>query len=163
MSAKKDDSMAFATSPPRVARRNSPPQVCKRRQPLMNSSSQPARQMVVLEIGTGCDLHGQDITKAAVRACRNAVEFNSLPVLERLCPDGDLSEMLVVVKLGVPESFTGAVDIEAVKGVFPYGTKEVNVVPGGLIANSGIYLPEQDDKDGDVRALVVVAAVEVHC
>lgn len=98
-----------------------------------------------------------------MRACRNAVEFNSLPVLERLCPNGDLSEMLVFVKLGVPESFAEDVDVEAVKNVFPYGKKEIKVVAGGLVANSGIYLPEQDDKNGDVRALVVVAAVEVHC
>jgi uncharacterized protein (TIGR02058 family) len=128
----------------------------------VNMCAKP-RQMIVLEIGTGCDLHGQDVTKAATRACRNAVEFNSLPVLRHHCPGGDLSSMLVKVKLGVPEQFLGQVDEAAVTRVFPYGTKEIEVVPGGLVGNSGIYLPDQEDLDGDMRAIVVVAAVEVHC
>lgn len=31
------------------------------------------------ECGFGADQHGQDATKAALRACRNAIEFNSIP------------------------------------------------------------------------------------
>jgi uncharacterized protein (TIGR02058 family) len=121
--------------------------------------------MAVLQIGTGCDLHGQDVNKAAARACRNAVEFNSLPVLARLCEGGDLEKMLVRVKLGVPEPFLHDVDVSAVKRVFPYGEKEVVVEVGGLIADSGIFLADQGDTGGDdgLRAVVVVAAVEVHC
>ena len=32
----------------------------------------PMKQVLFVEIGTGCDQHGQNATKAAVRACNNA-------------------------------------------------------------------------------------------
>lgn len=121
------------------------------------------RRLAVLEIGTGCDLHGQDATRAATRACRAALEFNSLPVLARLCEGGDLSLMHLRIRLGVPAAFVSSVDVGAVKDVFPYGSKEVVVVEGGLEADSGIWLEEQGDGKDDCRAVVVVAAVEVHC
>lgn len=116
-----------------------------------------------MECGSGADLHGQDATKAATRACRNAVEFNSLPVLAELCEGGDLSKMLVQVKLGVPEDLVADVDVAAVKKVFPYGEKHVEIVPGGLTTDSGIELPDQGDAPGDTRAVIVVAAVSVLC
>lgn len=125
--------------------------------------SRPSKRLVVLECGSGADLHGQDATKAAMRACRNAVEFNSLPVLAELCEDGDLSNMLVKVKLGVPEDLIDTVNMEKVQSVFPYGEKKVEVVVGGLMADSGIELPDQDDNPGDTRAVIVVAAVSVLC
>ena len=40
-----------------------------------------------IEVGFGNDSHGQSSTKAAVRACRNAIEFNSIPSIKRLIPD----------------------------------------------------------------------------
>ena len=40
-----------------------------------------------IEVGFGNDSHGQSATKAAVRACRNAIEFNSIPSIKRLIPD----------------------------------------------------------------------------
>ena len=39
-----------------------------------------------IELGFGNDSHGQSSTKAAVRACRNAIEFNSIPSIKRLIP-----------------------------------------------------------------------------
>lgn len=71
--------------------------------------------------------------------------------------------MVVKVTLGVPEPFLDAVDDEKVRAVFPYGTVEVRCTVGGLIVNSGVELPDQDDAEGDARALVVVSAVEVFC
>ena len=40
-----------------------------------------------IEMGFGNDSHGQSSTKAAVRACRNAIEFNSIPSIKRLIPE----------------------------------------------------------------------------
>jgi uncharacterized protein (TIGR02058 family) len=91
-----------------------------------------------------------------------AVEFNSLPSLRRLLPDGDLSKMRVHVVLGVPEPFMKGIDLEQVKTVFPYGTVTTEIVVGGLCAKSGIVLAEQDDAEDDDRAVVVVASVEVY-
>ena len=44
--------------------------------------------VLFVEIGMGADQHGQDATKAAVRACRNAIEFNSIPSIRQIVPGG---------------------------------------------------------------------------
>ena len=46
------------------------------------------KQVMFVELGMGADLHGQDVTKAAVRAVRNAIERNSMPGMRGLV-DGD--------------------------------------------------------------------------
>jgi uncharacterized protein (TIGR02058 family) len=116
-------------------------------------------KVVFVELGMGVDLHGQDLTVAAVRACRNAIERNSLPGWRMLCPNGDKSGMLVRVTLGVPEVPTaGPLDVEQVKAVFPYGRVEVSVVPGGLVADSGVFLSDKGDRTQEI--IMVCAAVE---
>ena len=40
--------------------------------------------------------------KAAARACRNAIEFNSLPAIKQLVPNG-YDGLLLHVKIGVPK------------------------------------------------------------
>ena len=44
--------------------------------------------VLLLESGMGTDQHGQDLTKACVRACKDAISFNSVPNLLRLVPAG---------------------------------------------------------------------------
>jgi hypothetical protein len=44
------------------------------------------KQVLFIESGFGADQHGQNATKAAVRACRNAIEFNSIPSISALLP-----------------------------------------------------------------------------
>ncbi len=44
---------------------------------------------------------GHGATKAAVRACRNAIEFNSIPCISELVPGGR-PNMKIKIKLGVP-------------------------------------------------------------
>ena len=39
--------------------------------------------------------------KAAVRACRNSIEFNSIPSIDRLVPGG-YENLLLHIKIGVP-------------------------------------------------------------
>jgi uncharacterized protein (TIGR02058 family) len=163
---------------------------------MADAGTQSKAALAFVEIGTGCDLHGQSATKAATRACRGmwsrvfaqitpavgsplcvsltnlvllylclgtaAVEFNSLPSLRRLLPNGDLSQMRVHVVLGVPEQFMTDVDVALVRAVFPYGTVTTEIVLGGLCTKSGIVLADQDDPEGDDRAIVVVASVEVY-
>ncbi|HYG58509.1 MAG TPA: Lin0512 family protein [Symbiobacteriaceae bacterium] len=116
-------------------------------------------KVVFVELGMGVDLHGQDLTVAAVRACRNAIERNSLPGWRMLCPNGDKGHMRVRVTLGVPEVAGAApLDVEQVKAVFPYGTVEVRVLPGGLVADSGVFLSDKGDRTQEI--IMVCAAVE---
>jgi len=114
--------------------------------------------VIFIEIGMGVDLHGQDATEAAVRACRNAIQNNSMPGLRRLLPDNDIGNMVVRVRLGVPVP-AERVDVERVKMAFPYGQVSVEIVPGGLICSSGVVLPDKGDANDEV--IVVNAAVEV--
>jgi uncharacterized protein (TIGR02058 family) len=86
----------------------------------------------VTELGTGVDLHGQDGTKAAVRAVRNAFQHVSLPGIRQVAGVTDMSDMVVDVVIGVP-SGASPVDVEEVKAQFPYGTIKVTVQPGGLM------------------------------
>ncbi|DBA97069.1 TPA: hypothetical protein ACH3X1_014843 [Trebouxia sp. C0004] len=58
-------------------------------------------QVLFVESGFGCDQHGQNSTKAVVRACRNAIEFNSIPSVERLVPGGR-NGLKLKIKIGTP-------------------------------------------------------------
>ncbi|KEO84437.1 Lin0512 family protein [Tumebacillus flagellatus] len=114
--------------------------------------------VIFIELGMGVDLHGQDATVAAKRACRDAIQENSMPGLRSILPGNTLDNMKVRVKLGVPVP-AEQVDIEEVKKSFPYGQVEVEIVPGGLICSSGVVLPDKGDKNDEV--IIVNAAVEV--
>ncbi|UFP96532.1 Lin0512 family protein [Gloeobacter morelensis] len=115
-------------------------------------------RVMFIEYGMGLDLHGQNATVAAVRAARDAIGRSSLPGMRSVLPDGDLSRMLVHVRLAVPVA-AERVDAEQVKQVFPYGQVTVQIVPGGMLCASGIVLPEHGDSEDLV--IIVNAAVEV--
>ena len=89
----------------------------------------------VTEMGTGVDLHGKDGTKAALRAVRNAFQHVSLPGIRQVAGVTDMKEMVVEVVLGVPAE-ANPVDEEQVKAYFPYGTVNVTVKTGGLVATA---------------------------
>ena len=104
-----------------------------------------------IEIGMGVDLQGQDATKAATRAIRDAIGRNYLPGVRRMLQSAG-GRMLVHVRLGVPAE-AGAVDIEAVRGSLPYGEVTVEVGPGGMLVPNGL--------DDGGRICVVNAAISV--
>ena len=114
-------------------------------------------KVLFVEVGMGADQHGQDATKAAVRACRNAIEFNSSPSIRDVVPGG-YDKMLLHIQIGVPAD--ARVDLEKVRAVFPYGNiVDVDVCVGGLLAKSGIAIPEMGDKNDDF--VIAVASVTV--
>ena len=87
----------------------------------------PLRRMV-LEIGRGTDLRGQDDTKAAIRAVRDALWRNSLTVAPALGLCGDDMVIDVHIGCGRPETL----DHAAIAGVFPYGRVTVHGREGGM-------------------------------
>jgi uncharacterized protein (TIGR02058 family) len=87
-----------------------------------------ALKRMVLEIGMGTSIRSRDYTSAAVRALRDALWHNSLPVAAALGVPVDA--MQVEVTIGVPHP--DKVDREAVLAALPHGTGTVNVVEGGL-------------------------------
>jgi uncharacterized protein (TIGR02058 family) len=111
-----------------------------------------------IELGMGTDLHGQNITKAAVRAVQDAIRCNSMPGLPSLLPGGDLNEMKINVKLAVPCD-KDKLDLAQVRAVFPYGKVDIEVCDGGMVTSSGILLPDKGDRNDLIY--IVNAAVEV--
>lgn len=99
----------------------------------------------VVELGSGVDLHGQDATKAAVRAVRDAFQHVSLPGLRAVAGIEDFSTVAVEVRIGLPPE-AGDVDVEQVKAQFPIGTVTVSVQPGGLMVPGEAYRPDFGDK-----------------
>ncbi|XXG67420.1 hypothetical protein AAC387_Pa06g0778 [Persea americana] len=120
-----------------------------------------AMKLLFVEMGVGYDQHGQDITVAAMRACKDAISSNSIPAFRRGSIPGVSSEqMKLQIKLGVPQPTQQYLDIERVKSVFPYGQiVSVEVVDGGLICSSGVCLEAMGDKNDD--CYVVNAAIYV--
>ncbi|MBO8171553.1 MAG: Lin0512 family protein [Bacillaceae bacterium] len=115
-------------------------------------------KLFFVQLGMGADLHGQDITTAAVRAVRNAIHHNSMPGLRSVLPGQDINNMKVNVRLAVPCD-KEKLDQEKVKQVLPYGDVTVEVVDGGMLTTSGVVLPDKQDKNDLIY--VVNAAVEV--
>jgi len=120
----------------------------------------PNENIFFIELGFGNDSHGQSATKAAVRACRNAIEFNSIPSIKRLIPDGRGYDALKLdVLLAVPPKYRAELDLEEVRKVFPYGHVRFELQDGGMIAPSGIAIETLGDKNDDM--VVVCASVTV--
>jgi len=125
------------------------------------------KNLFFVQLGFGVDQHGDThsdgfATKAAVRAVRNAIEFNSIPgVIDHL--PGGRHEMLIHVKIGVPLGTTNniqAIDALEVAMVFPYGRLlPIEVVRGGLEFHSGRVVEELGDQD-DV-GICCVACVSI--
>lgn len=91
-----------------------------------------ALKRMVLQIGMGTSIRSRDYTGAAVRALRDALWHNSLPLAGALGLPVD--SMRVEVRIGVPRP--ELVDKEKVLAVLPHGTGTVEVVEGGLeVAN----------------------------
>jgi len=108
--------------------------------------------------GFGNDSHGQSATKAAIRACRNAIEFNSIPSINRLVPGG-YDNLKLDVLLAVPPKYQSSLDIEQVAQVFPYGSVRFQLQDGGMVAPSGIAIDSLGDVNEDM--VVVCASVSV--
>jgi uncharacterized protein (TIGR02058 family) len=104
---------------------------------------------VILELGTGNDLHGGDYTKAAVRAVQDALHHSSLSFVRSLGLDTKAMQVEVTIGVQKPD----AVDASAVRASLPRGQVTVRVVKGGL------DVPEEGAHD---LAVIATAAIAVR-
>jgi uncharacterized protein (TIGR02058 family) len=104
---------------------------------------------VILELGSGTDLHGGDYTKAAVRAVEDAIRHSSLSFLRALGLEAQRMEIAVTIGVQRPEQ----VDRAAVAAALPHGRVTVTVVKGGL---------DVSDDEGHDGAVIAGAAVAVR-
>ncbi|KAL1208458.1 hypothetical protein V5N11_029682 [Cardamine amara subsp. amara] len=118
-------------------------------------------KLLFVEMGVGYDQHGQDVTSAAMKACKNAISSNSIPAFRRgSIPGVSFGEMKLQIKLGVPHSLHQQLDLDKVKSIFPYGEiVNVEVVDGGLICSSGVLVEEMGDKNEDCYIVNVAVYV----
>lgn len=93
-----------------------------------------------------------------VRACRNAIEFNSIPSINRLVPGG-YDKLKLDIILAIPPKYQEGLDLEAVANVFPYGETKFTIQDGGMVAPSGIAIDSLGDKNDDM--VVVCCSVTV--
>jgi len=109
-----------------------------------------ATRRVILELGTGNDLHGGDYTKAALRAVQDALHHSSLTMIRTLKVNPKTG-MFVDVTIGVQQP--DKVDLDKVKASLPHGIVSVKAVKGGL----DVADPEHGDP-----AVIASAAIEVR-
>jgi uncharacterized protein (TIGR02058 family) len=102
---------------------------------------------VILELGSGNDLHGSDYTKAALRAVQDALHHSSLSFVRSLKIDKTKLDVEVTIGVQRPEQ----VDLEKVKSSLPIGNVTVRAVRGGL------DLPDIENNDPAVIASAAIA------
>lgn len=83
---------------------------------------------IILEMGTGTDLHGGNYTKAASRAVMDALHHSSLSLFRTLDIDPELMQIELKIAVQEPEK----VDLEEVSRNLPYGQVSAEAVQGGL-------------------------------
>lgn len=110
----------------------------------------------IVEIGTGIDLHGEDVTKAACRAVEDAVSRSCLCGLVEILRIRDLRAVAVEIQVACPKP--GEVDLERVMAVVPIGRKSARTIEGGMTVQG---LCVDDFAPGCDRIVVANAAVTV--
>lgn len=106
-------------------------------------------ERIILEMGAGNDLYGQDYTKAARRAVQDALHHSSLVFFRSLgIPAAD---MVVKVTIGVQEP--DKVDASIVQADLPRGKAEVSVVFGGQ---------NLVDTENETTSVIATAAIEAY-
>jgi len=104
-------------------------------------------QRIIIEMGTGNDLHGMDYTKAALRAIEDAFRHSSLPLFPSLGLDHSLMRVQVTVAVQEPDKL----DIAALTAKLPRGRAEVTATHGGL---------NVENPDGGDTIVIATAAIE---
>ena len=90
------------------------------------------RRRFIVEIGMGIDIHGEDVTKAACHAVRDAVSRSCMCGLLEIMELKNLEDVQVEIQVASPNP--DRVDLEQVMGEVPIGRKSACVVEGGKTA-----------------------------
>jgi len=112
----------------------------------------------VIEIGMGIDQHGQDVTKASIKAVKDAMSRVCVVGLLELFELDFERDVKVEVTVGVP--YPEKVEIERVCEAIPLKCeKAIKVVNGGL-SGPGIALKEFGDKTDEI--LIALAFITLY-
>jgi len=98
-----------------------------------------ARKRFIVELGTGIDLHGENVTEAACRAVRDAISKSCLCGLLEILDLQNLEAVDVDILVACPKP--EEVDLEQVKAQVPIGRKAAVATAGGMVTQ-GICVPK---------------------
>ena len=115
-----------------------------------------ASQRFIVEIGSGMDLHGEDVTNAACRAVRDAISRSCLCGLVEILGVEDLQAVDVEVLVAVPRPQD--VNLDEVMAEVPIGRKTARAVEGGMVTKGLCVAQFASDCD---QIIVANAAVTV--
>lgn len=113
----------------------------------------------VIELGMGTDLHGQDVTRAAQKAVKDAISRSCLCGLTEILNLQDLNVMQVSVTVAAP--YPERVDTQRVLGEIPFGQKKITVLKGGMEV-AGMYAPQLGDSKDSIVVVNVAVVVSVE-
>lgn len=108
----------------------------------MMDTSQRTLKRFVIEFGMGLDQHGQDPTRAACKAVKDAVARSCLAGLLEIVRLREVNDMLVDIQIACPHP--EKVDRGAVLEALPFGRKQLTLHEGGMVAH-GLFQPELGD------------------
>jgi uncharacterized protein (TIGR02058 family) len=97
------------------------------------------RKRFIVEIGTGIDIHGENVTKAACRAVRDAVSRSCLCGLVEILELKNLEDVQVDILVASPNP--DQLDLDQVMAEVPIGRKSAHAVEGGMTAR-GLCVPQ---------------------
>lgn len=109
----------------------------------------------------GIDFHGQDVTKAAVKASKDAISKSCLVGLNEVC--GFTQENInenVFINVTISVSRPEEVNTSEVGSCFPVGKVKVHVVKGGM-KTDGLYFTNFGDKDDSIEVAIACVKVEI--
>jgi len=112
-----------------------------------------ARKRYIVELGTGLDLHGGDVTNAAQKAIKDAVSHSCLCGLFDIVGISRPEQMHIDLKVACP--YPEKIDREAVMKAVPFGSVDLEVVSGGLTVR-GLSVPQLGEGDTIVVANVAL-------
>lgn len=92
------------------------------------TSSEKTLKRIILEMGTGNDLYGEDYTKAAKRAVQDAIHHSSIILFRSL----GIDPQTMRIELNLASQNPDAIDLDAVAKELPYGQVTPKAVKGGL-------------------------------
>lgn len=110
----------------------------------------------IIEFGMGVDQHGQDPTRAAVKAVKNAIANSCLAGLIEIARLSDVNEMRVEMHIACP--YPEMVNREKVLEACPFGEKVLFITDGGM-STHGLFQPELGDQTDE--AFIANAAIIV--
>ncbi|MBS7528586.1 Lin0512 family protein [Fusibacter paucivorans] len=111
----------------------------------------------IVEIGTGADLHGGDVTKAAKRAIADAMSHGCLCGVSDILDIHDPNRIEVAIRIGCPKP--ELVNEDELLSMIPVGKGKIDAIVEGGLSTTGLHVNEFGEGD---RIVIAVASLTVY-